>query len=262
MAAEEMMRQLRIVTCAAALSLIGFTAGCDPSTPDDAGMRIDTGGPDDGGTDGGGVGTDSGTDGGGGGACTGPTMGPCNVTMPASCGAGMACVMVGSTMDGWMTACIAAGVGGAGAACDPTMPGQCQEGFQCNDGGCRRICCVNTDCSAGDFCGMIGGANAGFCQTPDDCDLIAQTGCEAMAGTGCYPGSGGLQCASAGTTGEGATCMFVNECMPGMGCIGPMGGPSVCRRWCDTTVMDSCPMDFACTTVTGLPVGACTPASP
>jgi len=198
---------------------------------------------------------------GGGGSCTGPTMGDCDVFMPSSCGAGMACVMAGSTMMGWMTQCIAAGVGGTGATCDPTMQGQCQEGFQCNDGTCSAICCANSDCATGDFCGMIGGANAGFCQTPDDCDLIAQTGCAEMSG--CYPGSAGLQCADAGMLGEGVACEYVNDCMPGMGCIGATGGPSACRAWCDMAADPStCPDGFTCTGVTGLPVGACTPTTP
>ena len=257
------MRQLRSVpTWASALTLI-LALGCDGNGGTDAGVVfVDSGGgggTDAGDTDGGGMmGTDAGHDAGGGGMCTGPS-GPCNVFVPSSCGAGMACVMSGSSATSWETVCIMAGAGTRGAACDPTMQGQCAEGFQCSSSGrtCERICCATSDCAAGDFCGLVAGADAGFCSTPDDCNLITQTGCD--AGQGCYPSSGGLSCLSAGTIGEGGTCMFTNDCMPGFGCLGPMGGPSACRRWCDMAAMDACPAGFSCGGVGGLPVGACIP---
>lgn len=256
------MRQLRNATWAAALSLICVLPGCTEVSDTDSGPGTDGGpGGDAGPGRDAGPGTDSGPRmDGGGGSCSGPATGDCNVFDPTTCAVGMACVLTGSTMAGWMTQCIAAGVGRTGTACDPTMQGQCEEGWQCTDGTCSAICCTNSDCTTGDFCGMIGGANAGFCQTPADCDLIAQTGCAAMSG--CYPGSAGLQCADAGMFGEGATCVYVNDCTPGMGCISPAaGGESECRAWCNMMVTDPppCPAGYSCTGVTGLPVGACTP---
>lgn len=54
--------------------------------------------------------------------------------------------------------------------------------------------------------------------------------------------------------------MFSNDCVPGFGCLGPSGGMAACRAWCDMAAMPTtCPSGFACTGVTGLPVGACTP---
>ncbi|MCB9592224.1 MAG: hypothetical protein H6719_05790 [Sandaracinaceae bacterium] len=264
------MRQLRMVTTwVAALALVSM-AGCDdntnpgtdsgPGPGTDGGVTLMDSGP--GSDDAGPTGTDAGTDAGGGGSCTGPS-GPCNALDATSCGSGMACVLSGSSDTMWQTVCIMAGAGTQGSACDPTMQGQCAEGFQCSSTSsvCEKICCETADCSPGDFCGLVAGAEAGFCSTPDDCDLIAQTGCPAMQG--CYPSSGGLACLGAGTVAEGATCMFTNDCMPGFGCLGPSGGPSACRAWCDMAAMPTtCPTGFACTGVTGLPVGACTPTTP
>lgn len=258
------MRQLRFVTvCLMAAGLAGLGSGCDGDGPSDAGG----GGTDAGGgmvdSGGGGIdsgmmmGTDAGIDAGGGGACTGPT-GACNALEASSCGAGMACVISGSSATMWETVCIMAGAGTQGSACDPTMQGQCAEGFQCNDNVCQELCCDTSDCNPGDFCGLVAGADLGFCSTPDDCDLLAQTGCG--MGQGCYPSSGGLSCLGAGDLAEGAACMFTNDCLPGFGCLGPTGGAAACRAWCDMAAMPTtCPMGFACTGVTGLPVGACTP---
>lgn len=92
------------------------------------------------------------------------------------------------------------------------------------------------------------------------CDLVRQTGCEAMAGTSCYPGPGtGTHCArpSPAMAAEGATCMFGNDCVPGTGCyslrvgmvgdsaMGDAGIISLCLRFCD--VADGaadCPMSM------------------
>ena len=266
------MRQLRLMTTwAAALSLV-FALGCDNNDGTDAGpVGVDAGGDVDGG--GGmvdsGPGTDSGPggdDAGPPGMCTGP-MGACDVTNASSCGAGMACLISGSSMTMWETACTGAGVGTQGSACDPTMPNVCAEGYQCDSSAmvCQRFCCTTGDCETGDFCGLVAGAEVGFCNTPDNCDLIAQTGCEASAGTACYPSSGGLSCLMAGTVALGEVCEFTNSCMGGAGCIGPTGEDPRCRQWCDMSVTDPppCPTDFACTGVTGLaPVGACTPVAP
>ncbi len=263
------MRQLRsMTTWVAALSIL-FAFGCDntPAEVDSGTVRLDAGptGTDAGPTDtdaGPPMGVDAGPiDGGGAGMCTGPTTGDCDLTDPTSCGAGMACVPIGMSTTSWMTQCIMAGVGGQGATCDPSMQGQCQEGFVCSSSRniCQKICCATSDCDTGDFCGNVGGLNAGFCATPVDCDPIAQTGCEDSPGTGCYPADGGLDCVGAGTLGEGEVCVFANDCMPGMGCLGPMGGPSNCRQWCDMTAADPCPAGFTCGGITGLPVGACLP---
>jgi len=267
------MKKLRNTTWVAALCAFFMVVGCDDETPArDAGPGGGTdAGPGTGVDSGPGTGVDAGPgtgvdagpgtgDAGPGGMCSGPA-GECNALDPTSCGAGMACQINGSSAMGFMTVCGAAGVGGQGAACDPTMPGQCQEGFQCDSGSstCQRFCCDNTDCAAnpGDFCGGIAGADLGFCQTPADCDLIAQTGCAAMQG--CYPSAGGLACLGAGDVGEGGMCEFTNSCMPGMGCLGTSMTDSFCRRFCDMAAAEPCPTGFTCNPITDLPVGGCFP---
>jgi len=264
------MEQLRNTTWVAALCAFFLVVGCDDENPAtdagpvglmDAGPGTADAGPGPGVDSGPGPGVDSGpgpgVDGGPGGDCSGPT-GECDVTDPTSCGAGMACLINGSSMDGFMTICGAAGVGGQGAACTPGMAGQCQEGFQCDSGSstCQAFCCDSTDCSPGDFCSLISRADVGFCQTPVDCDLIAQTGCPDMQG--CYPSGGGLACFDEGTGAEGESCMFTNECLPGFGCLGS-ASESFCREFCDMMATDPCPTGFTCQPITDLPVGGCIP---
>ena len=159
------MEKLRSVTTwVAALSVV-LGVGCDPD-PDpgrDGGPPpgVDAGDVDSGGmvpVDSGPGGVDAGADAGGGGSCMGPT-GACNALEASSCGAGMACVLSGSSATMWETLCIMAGAGTQGTACDPTMQGQCAEGFQCSSTGmvCEKICCDTSDCSPGDFCGLVAG---------------------------------------------------------------------------------------------------------
>lgn len=260
------MRQLGL-GLVVALAGAALTLGCDDGGGDtdsgvtrDTGVAGDTGVPDDTG-----VPMDSGTqpDSGMGGGMCGPTGGDCNVGDPASCGSGMACVLSGSTAAGWEAVCIMAGVIEDGASCDPTMQGQCQEGSQCastcpgEPGICTQVCCTNTDCAPGEFCGLIAGAEAGFCRSASACDVIAQTGCPGTC-QGCYPASGGnLSCFEAGEGTEGSSCTTLNACAPGLGCV---GDPGMCRRFCDRTATDPCDAGFMCNGLSGFDdVGVCVP---
>lgn len=226
----------------------------------DSGPMVDSGGG--GGTDSGGGGTDAG---GGGGSC-GPTGGACDVSNPSSCGTGMACLLSGSSADGFTTQCAASGVLGQDQTCDPTMAGQCQEGYQCNSGSntCRKICCGNTDCPTGVICQQIAGADgAGFCRPSDACNITDASSCG--SGNGCYPlgTEGDTQCLTAGTATEGMTCDALNACVAGHGCAGT---PATCRQYCNPT-SPSCPTDYTCagltdTGGTAIPgVGVCVPPS-
>lgn len=197
--------------------------------PVDSGMRIDTGTPP----------VDSGTP-----SSCGPTGGACNVSVVTSCGSGNGCVLVGSSTTMWEAMCTPSGVLGQGDECDPMMPSQCQEGFQCTgatgDEECRRICCSNADCSPGVLCQPIAGADgAGFCRPSDSCSVTDTGSCG--DGQGCYPlgAEGDTQCLTAGTTGEGEACENLNGCEAGHGCVGE------CRRYCNPTSPE-CPDMFNC----------------
>lgn len=253
------MRELRIVTCLALGSaLLGF--GCDDSSPTDAGTP-DTGvvlmdsGPrsDSGPLPDSGPSPDSGPTG----TC-GPAAGDCDISVPTSCGTGMACILNGSTADGWTSVCITAGVIAAGGTCMPGMDAQCQEGYECfsEPAVCSKLCCGNTDCSPGEFCSLIGGADAGFCRLSDSCDLVAQTGCG--TGLACYPAGGGnVTCGAPGTTAADAACMYANECIPGYGCLGTTATDGACHEFCDPAA-SACPTGSSCRGITGFDgVGAC-----
>ena len=266
------MSTLRIGTLIALSGLL--VIGCDDGRDGedagtDSGLRLMDSGP---GVDSGGGGVDSGPGGGtdsgpSTGSC-GPTGGACMVSDATSCGTGMACVLVGSSDTSWMAQCIASGVLGQDASCDPSMPSQCQEGFQCTGAAgaetCRAICCSNTDCPPGVICQQIAGADgAGFCRPSDACDITNPDSCG--SGQGCYPlgTEGDTQCLSAGTATEGMTCAALNACVAGHGCA---GDPAVCRAYCNPT-SPSCETGFTCAGLTdggGTPipgVGVCVPES-
>jgi hypothetical protein len=164
-----------------------------------------------------------------------------------------------------------------GLACvgaEETMPGS---GSCTTMGVCRRYCCgSNSDCEPGQVCsgfGSTAGFMGGICDTTDDCNLVSQTGCESMPGTGCYPSMGTVtQCVrpTAAMAAEGDTCMFTNDCVPGTACftITPAGGGmmrQICLRFCDIgDGAADCPNSggMACQSGGSLPpgVGICPPA--
>ncbi|GAB4213122.1 MAG: hypothetical protein OHK0013_36680 [Sandaracinaceae bacterium] len=154
-----------------------------------------------------------------------------------------------------------------------TVPGS---GMCTTMGVCRRYCCgSNSDCEPGQICngfGSTAGFMGGICDTSDDCNLVSQTGCEGMPGTGCYPSMGTVtQCVTptAAMADEGETCMFTNDCVPGTACftITPGGGGmsrQICLRFCDLADgAADCPNSggMACQSGGTLPtgVGICPP---
>lgn len=256
------MRELRLGTWL--VSSIVLALGCDsPRNPDpDTGVAVmDSGMP---GPDTGTPTMDAGRDAGGGSSC-GPA-GECDISNASSCGAGNACLLQGGTATGWSTMCFPAGTGVDGTACDPTMAGQCAEGFGCNNGTCRHWCCSISDCPIGQICNIFAGAGpagmeVGLCLLPDGCTLVPpQTGCD--AGEACNLTAGGeTVCDTAGTSTVGMTCMFRNSCVPGLACISTDGGDAACRQYCDMAAATPCPDGFMCAGLTGAPagVGVCVP---
>jgi hypothetical protein len=273
----------------AALGLPALVVGCGGNTP----TRLDanTFGPDASGPDAWSnveadayvaPGTDAGRrDGGGGTRMCRSAMGECDL-LAQDCATGETCVYalpeMGATVP--QTECapiVGAGAEEGGACCalnscdtglvcvgaEETAPGTCT-----SMGTCRRYCCgSSTDCAAGQVCGGFGGGfMGGICRTIDGCNLVDQTGCEGMSGTGCYPATGGAtQCVrpTAVMAAEGATCEVANDCVPGTACftVTPGGGGmarSICLRFCEIGGgAAGCPMSggMACQMARDLPTG-------
>ncbi len=258
------MRELRLGTWL--VTTVVLALGCDSSRPPDpdTGVGImDSGMPPD--PDSGGTTMDAGRDSGGSTGSCGPA-GECDISNPTSCGTGNACLLQGGTATGWMTMCFPAGTGVDGTACDPTMAGQCAEGFGCNDGVCRHWCCGIADCPIGQICNIFAGAGpagmeVGLCLLPDGCTLVPpQTGCD--AGEACnLTGAGETVCDPAGTATEGMACEFRNSCVAGHACINTDGGSASCRQYCDMAAATPCADGFMCAGLTGAPtgVGVCVP---
>lgn len=254
------------VSCGRLLSVVGILAalaGCgggDPPTRPDAAVGTDSGG---GGTDTGMVvvGDDAGRDAGSTARMCRSPMGNCDLLAQDCADPMQTCVY--ALPDAMATApqTVCAPIVGAGAeegqpccalnSCDEglacvgaeeTMPGS---GMCSTMGVCRRYCCGSgADCEPGQICNAFSGSSGfmgGICDTVDGCSLVAQTGCEGMPGTGCYPSMGAAtQCVrpTAAMAAEGATCMFTNDCVPGTACfsVTPAGGGmarSICLRFCD-----------------------------
>jgi hypothetical protein len=273
------MRRLELVKAFAVALLVG-AAGCDGGPEDgedagrDAGMTSNT---DAGPRDAGGSSSDAGMDAGGGGSSCGPTDGPCDISDPTSCGGGMACVLTGSSTEGFTTLCITAGSGTDGSPCTPGTQGQCAEGFSCSQDElvCRAWCCDDTACEPGDLCNHFAGAGpdedstVGLCVTPDSCDLVAQSGCEADEACNVLNSDlGVLICDDCSQPGQcealaGASCSTRNGCVEGYGCYSVTASGGTCVRYCSTTTTDPCVSEgagFTCAPL-GMPagVGICVP---
>lgn len=262
------MRQLRLGTI---LALAGALAafGCDDGDngPEDAGGGgVDSGvdlmdsGPevDSGPTPGEDAGSTDPDGGSSGGMCG--NSGDCDL-LAQDCPESQACrylvMSAGETPRGL---CEPAGVKLEGEACSRASEPECAEGLICFEGACREYCCGgrSTDCSVlGQFCLGLG-SEAGVCVPSDDCDPVAQTGCE--TGEACLTlNNGGLLCTepTSDAAAVGEPCASLNGCVAGSGCF---GDPGVCRAYCDPEATDPCPSGFTCGGVAGHDgVGVCVP---
>jgi MYXO-CTERM domain-containing protein len=135
--------------------------------------------------------------------------------------------------------CAPAGAGTQDATCEASD--DCACGFLClgsidrvcarwcgetepNDAVCpdEALCTVSLQSGAGDVLGYA-------CETPDNCDPLAQD-C-ASPRDGCYvidADTGTTTCAPAGDGEAGASCTYLNDCASGFGCI-----DGECSRFCD-----------------------------
>lgn len=196
--------------------------------------------------------------------------GVCDLVTNAGCAAGEGCYFA-AAMAGEAPAplCAPAGTLADGAACDSANA--CQEGFICvgDPGVCRRICCGDNDAdcnpgTTGQLC-LINIVDAdmmptgvGACQLPDDCDPIAQTGCD--GGEACFPsGEGAFTCATPGPGMQDASCEDTG-CAAGFLCIMATDGP-ICAEICDIADPMCTGADLGCGGLTGYDeIGVCVPA--
>lgn len=216
----------------------------DSSVPDTGSLPVDSGTGDGGGSDvgapmdAGGV-EDAGaadvpaTDAGPRGALC-PMTEMCNPVLQTGCAAMEGCYVAGNA-DSAMTVCAPAGSIAMGAAC--TTADGCVSGTACIGGTCQPLCCgaSDADCPAGGVCrGLSNLEGIGVCLLPDGCNLLTQTGCEAMEG--CYPLSpeGGTRCDSGGSAAPGAACEASNDCASGAICLDDGLCHSLCAMGSDT----------------------------
>ncbi len=257
---------LRLTFSIALSALFVVACGDDSRSGTDSGLVV---GIDGGGRDSGpGVDSGPGMDGGGtDGMVTPGTCGGamCDLVTGGGCMTGQACQLLaaaaGEMPEGM---CVPSGTLGDGAAC--TMATDCQEGFACvvpagsGAGTCQHYCCpmapgANAACPTGQSCmTTFQDTDVGYCSFPDDCDPIAQTGCD--AGEGCYLAMGGtFACAvpAGDAGGTGHPCAFINDCMPGYACIDDM-----CAELCTRPDGTECDAPAVCNGVTGFTtVGVC-----
>lgn len=159
-------------------------------------------------------------------ACPG-TTGACDIGLQ-DCGGGQACAL---SIEG-TTSCRAAGSGGDQSPC--TDDTQCAVGHYCSpfSGRCHPQCCGATQCSTSQTCIVTAATgNAGLC-FGSPCDPVGQTGCTSSAS--CYLGgnpAGGVltMCLPPGSGTQGSACSAIDDCAPGLGCL---GDPGSCAQLC------------------------------
>lgn len=241
------MRELQIGTWLVAVaSLVAF--GCDGgggNGVDGGGMRedgsvgVDSGPRPDSGM----VGADGGRDSGGGGVrmCR-PPGSECDL-LRQDCPAGGACryliMMMGEEPRGL---CEPAGTATAGMPCTRDGSGDtCAEGTICDpeSNRCRQYCCDgnNADCPIGQFC-LGGPGSVSFCREGDACNAVDGSGCP--EGQFCYLAGEELACFTSRGVAEGASCMFLNDCVAGHACVGDPGA-GACRKLCTLGSTADCP---------------------
>lgn len=139
----------------------------------------------------------------------------------------------GVDMDGnSLGVCASPGTAAFGETCDAAAA--CVAGLSCIGGTCVQACCGSNDhCTMGGECiGRIQGEDTvGFCVTFDNCDIVAQTGCE--EGEGCYESGENNLCTTAGSAAVGAACQRSNDCAPGNICVRMEGQEPACQDACN-----------------------------
>jgi hypothetical protein len=162
--------------------------------------------------------------------------GACNYQTNAGCDALQSCVPVPDGQGNVAPACLAAGPGASGSACQSLD--QCAPGHVCAAGECRKLCCGGdwTGCatadehciqglSINDGSGGVIKTGAMLCLPVNYCDALdPYAGC-AAAGTACLivDLTGATACFPEGPGGAGEAC----PCKGGFLCV-----EGACRRLC------------------------------
>lgn len=272
------MRAILILSLATALACGDDDTGMMMGT--DSGPGTDTGPMGtDAGTDTGPMGTDSGPEDAG--TDAGP-MQECDPFVAESCGADAKCAAAFELdMDGEVVEVFYTCIPGTrwvdpGVRCtfgDIEVEGRegqvradnCGEGFFCstNDAGrraCIQMCAPGvTDCGTDGVCLLANSEpEFGFCRTASNCDPVLQTGCEVAEGEpeqACYvlgATNGDLvaDCFEWGPAdGEdgmaGSSCMFIDQCAPGLRCSPVSDEAAECLPFCDASAEPN-PDSFMC----------------
>jgi len=174
------------------------------------------------------------------------------------CGAGQRCNLVndGTPAGAAVTACTPSGDTASGATCtraDGRLGADtCSAGLFCTNYGnatssdrtCQRLCRSTADCTGGASCLAVGDApRTGVCVAPctpqgTDC---AQGSCRYVNTWGATdpataPAISRPACLPNGMGAVGASCTFLSDCGPNLGCARPnAGAPFVCAPVCDAT---------------------------
>jgi len=124
-----------------------------------------------------------------------------------------------------------------------TATAGCAQGLTCVFGTCHPFCdkpgsaCTQPGTGACVQVAAQGGAaipNLAVCMVQCAPQDASSCGGKTNAGTGvCFvDDAGGTDCQSGGAVAENQACATADACGPGLVCITPSTGSSVCKRWC------------------------------
>jgi hypothetical protein len=223
---------------------------------DDSGTGDDATSGDGSSHDGGGdtlLGNDGGSHDGGNADAAGncsPVNGPACDIVKQNCTTGKECVVVQGTDGGFTTACNATTVNEhiqKGEACSTQSPNPCLPGLECFEGRCTPHCCQGDD----SVCGMSSDGIQGAC----DLNITAGGGnsplfmvctykavCKPFKVVPCPTGQactvednlGTADCLGDNGKAEGASCMYKNDCVDGLGCFSAPDAGGICQMYCIT----------------------------
>ena len=188
--------------------------------------------------------------------CT-PRANVCDPVCNTGCATGR-CDISGTAMQG---VCVSnVGTGQAGQTCTATATSDsCAPRLAClGDSRCYALCYDDTQCPT-NSCGcnititLTGNVDSTFkaCGTPAGCDPTVTNAGSCGTGRACYllpcaRNTANTECANAGTTGNGGSCTYVNDCIAGYECVGQT---PVCRRTCNLANPTQCTVGTTCTAI-------------
>jgi hypothetical protein len=180
------------------------------------------------------------------------------------CAASDKCTYVADGGSALERGCVADGTANEGDACTGTATSNtCKKGLTCAlkpeaDGGssavCLKFCNSNSNCTGTDLCYVVltiaGNEERPLVcgPPPSACDPLTQN-CPTNS-DGCYPTTSGPGCYPAGTTADGQSCVYTNECQKGSACVGQTS-PGTCRKICQYPSGSPSCTSGTCTPISG-----------